>query len=110
MSSGLVVNGAGLDLGIDFHNTSTTSKSSKTNQQQQSSSALATNHIGSSRPSGMSGSGSDSLTHSGSGSTSSQATTVAAGAAPMSAYTLHEQSEKRFAKWLADIEQSLQFI
>ena len=27
-----------------------------------------------------------------------------------SSYNLHEQSEKRFSKWLAEIEQSLEFI
>lgn len=103
MSSGLV-NGAGLDLGIDFHGTSSSScKSSKTVNGRSGGNAGSN---GGASGNGTSGSGSDSLPHSGSGSASSQATTVAA----VSSYALHESSEKRFAKWLQEIETSLQFI
>lgn len=115
MSSGLV-NGAGLDLGIDFHGTSSSSpKSCKAvngagGQSYSASSGRSGGNAGSgsngAAGNGTSGSGSDSLPHSGSGSASSQATTVAA----VSSYALHESSEKRFAKWLQEIETSLQFI
>ncbi|KAI2802251.1 hypothetical protein BLOT_010444 [Blomia tropicalis] len=73
-----------------------------------SSTTVGVNSNSTAASSTSSGSGGDS----GSASASSQATAVA-GCAPLTGpncYSLHEQTEKRFAKWLAEIEQSLQFI
>ena len=88
------------------------------NQQQQNAAIIAaaknssaTNNISSPADSGGSGSTSSQVTAIvGSGNNNNSLSTTITASTTLNNYSLHEQSEKKFTKWLQEIEQSLQFI